>query len=100
MARMARARNVGDGERHLGTDEARQGARTGYMWRVLALSLLFGALVVLGAWIWNAASNPPRPPGQRGQVHVVAQPNAGPRPAAAPPDQVVRPSPQGHDTGA
>src|SRR5579859_6329809 len=100
MDRMARGRNIRDGARQLGTDEARQAARTGYMWRVLALSVLFGALVVLGAWMWNAAANRPVPPGQRGQVHVVAQPNAPPPPASAPRDQVVRPSPNGHDTGA
>ena len=69
------------------------------MWRVLALSVIFGSLVVLAAWLWVAGTNPARPPGERGQVHVVAPPAAAPPPAKAPADQVVSPSPAGHDTG-
>jgi hypothetical protein len=94
MARIARRRNVGDGARRLDTDDARQAVRTGYMWRVLALSLVFASLVVLGVWIWNSAANRTPPPGERGQEHVLAQPTPGPAPARAPPDQVVRPTPR------
>jgi hypothetical protein len=88
-----------DGEIHVGTEEARQATRTGYMWRVLGLSLLFGSLVVLAAWLWVAGSRPHQPPGQGAQVRVVAAPRMGPPPAKASPDQVVRPSPQGQDSG-
>jgi hypothetical protein len=81
------------GEKHLTTDRARQAARTGYMWRVLALSLTFASLVVLGVWIWNSAANPRQSPGERGQEHVLAQPNLGPSPARTPGDKVVAPTP-------
>ncbi|HLZ83046.1 MAG TPA: hypothetical protein VKQ54_05720 [Caulobacteraceae bacterium] len=92
------SRSTGDGAKHLGTDDARQASRTGYMWRVLALSLVFASLVVLGAWIWNSAANPRQPPGERGQEHVVAQPDLVPPPATAPANAVVRPT--SRDTGA
>lgn len=100
MARVQNIRGGGpsDGP-HLGTDEARQASRTGFMWRVLALSLVFGVLVVIGAWLWAEARHPPRPPGEGAQVRVVAPPRAAPPPAKAAPDQVVRPSPQGRDSG-
>lgn len=98
VARTAPGRNAGDGAKQLGTDDARQASRTGYMWRVLALSLAFASLVVLGAWIWNSAANPRLPPGERGQEHVLAQPNLGPPPATAPASQVARPT--ARDTGA
>jgi hypothetical protein len=98
MDRTARGRNIGDGARQIGTEDARQATRTGYMWRVLALSLVFASLVVLGAWIWNSAANPRQPPGERGQEHVVAQPNLRPPPATGPPDQKVRPT--ARDAGA
>ena len=95
---MAGARNAGDGAKQLGTDDARQAARTGYMWRVLALSLVFASLVVLGAWIWNSAANLRQPPGQRGQEHVAAQPNPVAPPAMATANQVARPA-ASRDTG-
>ena len=89
---MSTGRSTGDCAKHLGTDDARQAARTGYMWRVLALSLAFASLVVLGVWIWTSAANPRRPPGERGQEHVGAQPSLGPPPATAPPNQMARPT--------
>ena len=101
---MARVQNVRDGgqggQKHLGTNDARQGARTGYMWRVLGLSVLLGAVVVLAAWLWVAGGNPHLPPGERGQVAVVAAPPQGPPPATAPASQVVGPMSQSHAAGS
>ena len=42
------------GGEHIGSQDARQGMKTGYMRRVLTVSLMLAVVAMLGAWLWIA----------------------------------------------
>lgn len=46
------------GHPELNTEQARQGASTGYMRRVLTISLMLGVMALAGAIAWFSGSSP------------------------------------------
>ena len=60
-------------------EEARQGAKTGFMRRILTVSVVLAVIALIGAWLWTARPHP-----------VVAQ--AGSPVAEAPPAPTDQPS--------
>ena len=84
MQRMARTGGTQtEGHPDIGAEDARQGARTGYMRRVLTVSLTLAVLVMVVLWFVFFRPTPPHP--TAGASPATVAPNTNAAPGAATP---------------
>lgn len=69
----------------IGAENARQGARTGYMRRVLSVSLTLAVLAMVVLWFVFFRPTPPAPHATANPTPATLAPNTNPAPGAATP---------------
>jgi hypothetical protein len=67
------------GHPNIGAENARQGAKTGYMRRVLVVSTLLAAIALVGTWLWLSRTTPTTPTAMTAPAAAPATPE-GPVP--------------------
>jgi hypothetical protein len=73
-----------DGHQDIGAQDARQGANTGYLRRVLTVSLTLAVLAMVGAWLWFYRPAP---------VSLAARPTTSQTPGTLAPNTMPTPVP-------